>query len=99
MIYLPSPESVAHEVKEDIAKLYHPENGVVDVFEVVKAVYSAIDRCTTQKVSITPTDSTQGVRDTAYDKIDRYLRNNLDDAGYADFSAALELVYGAEAPK
>ena len=33
-------------------------------------------------------------RDTAYDKIDRYLRNNLDDADYADYSAALDLVYG-----
>lgn len=30
---------------------------------------------------------------TAYDKIDRYLRNNLDDADYADFSDALETVY------
>ena len=29
----------------------------------------------------------------AYDKIDRFLRNNLDDTDYADFSAALDLVY------
>ena len=28
----------------------------------------------------------------AYDMIDRYLRNNLDDDDYADYSAALELV-------
>ena len=27
-------------------------------------------------------------RATAYDKIDRYLRNNLDDSDYAEFSAA-----------
>ena len=28
----------------------------------------------------------------AYDKIDRYLRNNLDDDDYAEYSAALDLV-------
>jgi hypothetical protein len=32
-------------------------------------------------------------RDAAYDRIDRFLRNNLDDADYAEYSAALELVY------
>jgi hypothetical protein len=31
--------------------------------------------------------------DSAYDQIDRYLRNNLDDSDYARYSAALELVY------
>ena len=30
--------------------------------------------------------------ETAYDKIDRYLRNNLDDDDYAEYSAALDLV-------
>ena len=33
----------------------------------------------------------------AYDNIDCYLRDNLDDADYAEFSAALELVYDYEA--
>lgn len=33
-------------------------------------------------------------RDAAYDQIDRFLRNNLDDSDYADYSAALERVYG-----
>jgi hypothetical protein len=33
-------------------------------------------------------------RDAAYDMIDRYLRNNLDDSDYAEYSAALEAVYG-----
>lgn len=33
-------------------------------------------------------------RDAAYDRIDRYLRNNLDDHDYAEHSQALELVYG-----
>ena len=28
----------------------------------------------------------------AYDKIDRYLRNSLDDDDYAEYSAALDLV-------
>ena len=35
----------------------------------------------------------------AYDKIDRFLRNNLDDTDYADFSAALDLVYADAAPQ
>ena len=29
----------------------------------------------------------------AYDQIDRYLRNNLDDDGYAELSLALDAVY------
>jgi len=33
------------------------------------------------------------IRANAYDKIDRYLRNNLDDTAYAEFSAALECVW------
>ena len=37
-------------------------------------------------------------RDAAYDQIDRYLRNNLDDTDYADYSAALERVYGYSGP-
>lgn len=32
-------------------------------------------------------------RGAAYDKIDRYLRNNLNDADYAEMSAALECVW------
>jgi hypothetical protein len=35
--------------------------------------------------------------DAAYDQIDRYLRNNLDDMDYADYSQALDLIY-AHAP-
>ena len=30
--------------------------------------------------------------------IDRYLRNNLDDSDYAEYSAALEAVYGVKGP-
>lgn len=41
----------------------------------------------------TVTTPTKAERDAAYDKIDRYLRNNLDDADYANYSAALECVY------
>lgn len=33
--------------------------------------------------------------DNAYDKIDRFLRNNLDDADYAEYSAALDEVLSA----
>ncbi len=32
--------------------------------------------------------------DAAYDKLDHYLRNNLDDADYAEYSEALDRVYG-----
>jgi hypothetical protein len=38
-------------------------------------------------------DMAENTRDAAYDKIDRYLRNNLDDSDYAEFSEALEAVY------
>lgn len=37
-----------------------------------------------------PTPSAQAME--AYDKIDRFLRNNLDDAAYAEYVAALELI-------
>lgn len=33
-------------------------------------------------------------RAPSYDLIDRYLRNNLDDTDYAEYSAALETVWG-----
>lgn len=36
--------------------------------------------------------------DEAYNMIDRFLRNNLDDSDYAEFSAALDLVAAAPAP-
>jgi len=32
----------------------------------------------------------------AYDRIDRYLRNNLNDADYAEYSEALEEVYATD---
>jgi hypothetical protein len=35
-------------------------------------------------------------RDEAYDQIDRFLRNNMDDADYAEYSQALDCVYAAE---
>lgn len=37
-------------------------------------------------------------RTEAYDKIDRYLRNNLNDDDYADYSSALELVLSSLIP-
>jgi hypothetical protein len=33
------------------------------------------------------------LRDAAYDQIDRFLRNNMDDMDYADYSQALDLIY------
>lgn len=33
------------------------------------------------------------LRDAAYDQIDRFLRNNLNDVDYADYSQALDLIY------
>ena len=44
------------------------------------------------------TNPTSESAEQAYDKIDRFLRNNLDDTDYADFSAALELVYADASP-
>lgn len=37
-------------------------------------------------------------RDAAYDKIDRFMRNNLDDSDYAEFSEALETLYASPQP-
>ena len=34
--------------------------------------------------------------DKAYDKIDKFLRNSLGDTDYAEYSAALEIIYSAE---
>jgi hypothetical protein len=44
-----------------------------------------------------PDCQTDDKRAAAYDRIDRFLRNNLDDSDYADYSAELDLVYGAKA--
>jgi hypothetical protein len=38
-------------------------------------------------------------RDAAYDLIDRFLRNNLDDTDYAEYSAALDTVLASTAAK
>ena len=38
------------------------------------------------------------VRKAAYDQIDRFLRNNLHDDDYADYSAALDSLYTAPQP-
>jgi hypothetical protein len=37
-------------------------------------------------------------RSEAYDVIDRFLRNNLDDSDYAEYSDALERVFAAPTP-
>lgn len=37
-------------------------------------------------------------RSAAYDRIDRYLRNNLQDVDYEEFSAALECLWQSPAP-
>lgn len=42
--------------------------------------------------------SAMALTDEAYDLIDRYLRNNLDDTDYAEYSTALEAVRVAPAP-
>ena len=39
------------------------------------------------------TEQNTTLRDAAYDHIDRYLRNNLSDEDYADYSQALDLIY------
>lgn len=39
-----------------------------------------------------------GLRDEAYAQIDRFLRNNLDDTDYADYSQALDLIFVAPSP-
>jgi hypothetical protein len=50
MIYLPSPDAVAHEVEASLRDSACLEK--VDSLSVVKMVYAAIDRCTTQKVVV-----------------------------------------------
>jgi hypothetical protein len=37
--------------------------------------------------------SEKTLREAAYDQIDRFLRNNLSDEDYADYSQALDLIY------
>jgi hypothetical protein len=38
-------------------------------------------------------EPSSALRDAAYDQIDRFLRNNMDDMDYADYSQALDLIY------
>lgn len=49
MLTLPNPESVAREAELDLS---HVVRGEQEVLEVIKAVYAAINRCTTQPVRI-----------------------------------------------
>lgn len=44
---------------------------------------------------MTENTSAPSGRSDAYDMIDRYLRNNLDDDDYAEYSAALDCIYDA----
>ena len=39
-------------------------------------------------------EARHGTREDAYDQIDRFLRNNMDDESYAHYSQALDLVWG-----
>jgi len=52
------------------------------------ALHAECDRLTAMLCKV-PTKEAEA----AYDQIDRYLRNNLDDSEYADMSAALEHCY------
>ena len=45
-----------------------------------------------------PVAMPSSVRKAAYDQIDRFLRNNLHDDDYADYSAALDSLYTAPQP-
>jgi hypothetical protein len=38
-------------------------------------------------------EAPSALRDAAYNQIDRFLRNNLDDADYADYSQALDFIF------
>lgn len=38
-------------------------------------------------------EPSSALREAAYDQIDRFLRNNMDDMDYADYSQALDLIY------
>ena len=40
-----------------------------------------------------PATPSSALRNAAYDQIDRYLRNNLSDEDYADYSQALDLLW------
>jgi hypothetical protein len=46
MIYLPSPEAVAHEIEGPLAITE------AAALAIVTEVYAAIDRCTTQRVTV-----------------------------------------------
>ena len=54
----------------------------------IDALHAECDRLTAMLCKV-PTKEAEA----AYDQIDRYLRNNLDDSEYADMSAALEHCY------
>jgi hypothetical protein len=46
---------------------------------------------------MTDNTSSANARSAAYDTIARYLRNNLGDEDYADYSSALDCIYGVPA--
>lgn len=55
-----------------------------------------MNKGTTLIVTTVPVVFEDSGRDDAYDKIDHFLRSNLDDSDYAEYSAALDAVFASD---
>jgi len=95
----------ARDVATSLLKKHAGDEGMSrDLQATINSLDSAIDK---MRAAPSPDGKaeqaeapSENQRSTAYDLVDRYLRNNLDDDDYAAFSAALECLYApqAEAP-
>ena len=62
------------------------------IIEGIEAYLEAYDHNNRLIVTTVPVVFEDNERDDAYDMIDRFMRNNLDDSEYAEYSSALEKV-------
>ena len=77
----------------DMRMTVPPRSDDDDIFLAV-TLADAVEALCTDGVAPSQAPSS-AIRDAAYDQIDRYLRNNLSDEDYADYSQALDLIYTA----
>lgn len=64
----------------------------------VNGVARAVEAAVLAKLALKAEQEVSPAVSDAYDMLDRFLRNNLDDADYADFSHALDLISTPPAP-
>lgn len=70
-----------------------------EVWSSAKSVgFANVTDALTELAKLKAASEQEPIRSSAYDSVDRFLRNNLDDDTYAEYSQYLETIYAAPIP-